>query len=60
MFWARTEALRNIVDAAFVYDKFDGEAGQLDGTLAHAFERLFFYIAKDNGFSSGVIDSRLN
>ena len=60
MLWARTTALRNLVDAAFSYSEFDGEAGQLDGTLAHAFERLFVYIAKDNGFSSCIIGSKLN
>jgi lipopolysaccharide biosynthesis protein len=60
MFWSRTTALRNLVDAEFSYSEFDGEAGQLDGTLAHAFERLFVYIAKDNGFSSCIIGSKLN
>lgn len=58
MFWARTRALRNLVDAEFAFSEFDGEEGQLDGTLAHAFERLFVYIGKDNGFTSGVIPCR--
>lgn len=60
MFWAKTKSLRNLLDAKLSYSEFDNEAGQLDGTLAHAFERLFVYIAKDNGFSSRVIGSTLN
>jgi lipopolysaccharide biosynthesis protein len=60
MFWAKTKALCNLSDVELSYSEFDNEAGQLDGTLAHAFERLFVYIAKDNGFSSRVIGSTLN
>jgi lipopolysaccharide biosynthesis protein len=60
MFWARTKAFGNLFDAELSYSEFENEVGQLDGTLAHAFERLFVYIAKDNGFSSCIIGSRLN
>ena len=47
-------------DAELSYSEFESEVGQLDGTLAHAFERLFVYIAEDNGYSSRVIGSKLN
>ena len=60
MFWARTKALQNLFDAELSYSEFESEVGQLDGTLAHAFERLFVYIAEDNGYSSRVIGSKLN
>jgi GT2 family glycosyltransferase len=40
-FWARSEALRPLLDGQYNANDFDNEAGQFDGTLAHGFERLF-------------------
>jgi|GEM_PF-1327272 len=42
MFWARTAALRPLLDTGFSVADFPPEAGQKDGTFAHAIERLFF------------------
>ena len=50
MFWARSEALRPLLDLNLSTDEFEGEDGQIDGTLAHAIERLFFYICERAGF----------
>ena len=41
MFWFRFEALRGIAEAAIDSSWFDPELGQIDGTIAHAFERIF-------------------
>lgn len=40
MFWARTAALRPVLDLRLQPGHFPPEAGQVDGTTAHALERL--------------------
>lgn len=49
MFWARPAALRPLLDAGIRLEDFPEEAGQTDGTLAHAIERLFFYACERAG-----------
>jgi hypothetical protein len=51
MFWARREALEPLFNAGLDYDDFEEEAGQIDGTLAHAIERSFLYVTQSAGFS---------
>jgi lipopolysaccharide biosynthesis protein len=55
MFWVRTKSFRKLYEAEITYSEFENEVGQLDGALAHAFERLFVYIAQDEGFKSRII-----
>ncbi|MBI1495074.1 rhamnan synthesis F family protein [Halocynthiibacter styelae] len=50
MFWARTDALRPILDRQLTAEDFPKEAGQLDGTTAHALERLIGVCASDAGY----------
>jgi lipopolysaccharide biosynthesis protein/ubiquinone/menaquinone biosynthesis C-methylase UbiE len=52
MVWMRTKAFENLFAAGFTYEDFGKETGQLDGTLAHAFERSLAYIVNHNGYSS--------
>lgn len=48
-FLARTDAIRCLLDGAFSYDDFETEAGQVDGTLAHAIERMLVLVAARTG-----------
>lgn len=50
MFWARLDALRPILDAQLAEQQFEPENGQIDGTLAHAIERLFVQASRHAGF----------
>jgi len=51
MFWARSAALGPILDLGLTFEDFPEEAGQTDGTLAHAIERLYFYACELAGFT---------
>lgn len=52
MFWARSAALRPILDLGLGFGAFEAEGGQIDGTTAHAIERLVFYSADRAGYRS--------
>lgn len=56
MFWVRARALQPILDLDLTFDDFEEEAQQLDGTLAHALERLFPIAAKLGGYR--LVDTR--
>ena len=55
MFWARADALAPLASVTDDMLDFEREAGQVDGTLHHAYERLFALVARDRGYR--VIDS---
>ncbi len=50
MFWARSAALKPLLELNLKFEDFDEEKGQIDGTIAHAIERLYFYICERAGF----------
>nr|WP_298579294.1 glycoside hydrolase family 99-like domain-containing protein [uncultured Luteimonas sp.] len=50
MLWCRTEALRPLLDAHLEEWEFEAEAGQLDGTFAHAIERVLALCVNDAGY----------
>jgi lipopolysaccharide biosynthesis protein len=51
MFWARSAALRPLVQLGLQIRDFPEEKGQIDGTAAHAIERLVLYACEHAGFS---------
>lgn len=50
MFWARTKALAPLLSLSLPLEDFPEEAGQIDGTLAHAIERLLLHTCEHAGF----------
>lgn len=48
-FLARTDAIRPLLDGNFNLADFEGEAGQVDGTLAHAIERMLVLVSARTG-----------
>ena len=51
MFWARSAALRPVLDLNLSFEDFPGEFGQQDHTPAHALERLYFHVCERAGYS---------
>lgn len=51
MFWFKPAALTPIFESGLTFEDFPEEAGQLDGTIAHAIERIFLHVAANEGFS---------
>ncbi len=52
MFWCRLESLRPLLDGHLEGWEFEPEAGQLDGTFAHAIERVISLCVRDAGYVS--------
>ena len=50
MFWARSSALMPVLYLNLTIEEFHAENDQIDGTLAHAIERLYFYICERAGY----------
>jgi hypothetical protein len=55
MFWYRPSALKGLLSKDWKTDDFPEEAGQSDGTIMHALERLIPTVANHNGFQSRFV-----
>lgn len=56
MFIARVNAIKEFFSANIKTEEFAKEAGQTDGTIAHAFERCLNLISANNGYNSVIYD----
>lgn len=57
MFWFRPKALRKLFAEKFTYEDFEPEPIPVDGTLAHALERIIVYVAQDAGYYSMAVSA---
>ncbi|MFP4470135.1 MAG: rhamnan synthesis F family protein [Bacteroidales bacterium] len=60
MFWGRSAALKPLLDSRLTFSDFPEESGQIDNTLSHVIERLFFFACEKAGFGWIKINSRFN
>lgn len=57
VFWARTCCLEKLLKKQWDYSDFPPEPLPDDGTISHAIERIFAYVAQDAGYKTGTIMS---
>ncbi len=55
VFWCRTSALYKLFEREWVYEDFTQEPLPIDGTISHAIERIFPFVAQDAGFDTGIV-----
>ena len=53
--WAKVEAIKKLLEIEWKYEDFDPEPLKNDGTISHAIERVFAYVAQDAGFETGWV-----
>lgn len=58
MFWVRPQALRPLLELGLTLDDFPAEGGQIEGTIAHAIERLFLFSCEAAGFRWAKVSRR--
>lgn len=59
MFAARTQALLPLADLRLVPAEFEEESGQVDGTIAHALERVVSVAASKMGYRTESVDKTI-
>lgn len=55
VFWCRAKALKPLFDYGFTYEDLPTEPMPLDGTVSHALERIYPYVAQSTGYYSGIV-----
>jgi rhamnosyltransferase len=49
-FWFRADALKKLFEYDWAYEDFPGEPLPIEGTILHAIERIYPYVAQDAGY----------
>ena len=52
MFWFRPRAFKKILEKDWKYEDFPKEPNKIDGTILHAIERIYPFVAQDAGYYS--------
>lgn len=55
VFWAKTDAMKKLLEKEWEYEDFPEEPVPNDGTISHAVERILAYVAQDAGYDTGII-----
>ena len=55
MFWFRPKALKKLIAYDWTYEDFQSEPLPVDGTLGHAFERVYGFAAQSEGYYSAWV-----
>jgi lipopolysaccharide biosynthesis protein len=55
MFWAKTAALKPLLEHSFIPEDFELESGQTDRTIMHAIERSLTHIAISQGYPVALL-----
>lgn len=55
VFWAKSDALKKLLQKKWSYIDFPEEPLPLDGAINHAIERILPFVAQDAGYDTGVI-----
>ena len=58
MFWARSEALRPVIDLRLGWDDYPQEPVSADGTILHTLERLLPLAARHAGYRFATTNVR--
>lgn len=56
-FWFRPDAIRPLLERSWKYEDFPPEPLAVDGTISHAVERSYCYVAQSRGYYSGALFS---
>ncbi|GEM_PF-4559938 len=55
-FWAKTDAILPLINRKLEYKDFPEEPLPNDGSISHAIERIYIYVAQSQGYFSGIME----
>lgn len=55
VFWFRSAAFRPLFEQNLTFEDFPAEPNNIDGTILHAYERIYSFVAQNEGYYSGYV-----